>query len=174
VTWLPGSGPVSLTSATALVGHDGWGDGGFGDAAGTEVLLNDFLLIEELRASDRRALLAVLRELGQEAARYFRANLPPALATHSHVLALTHVPPFREASWHNGRESADDWLPFFACKAAGDALREAMAGRPDRRLTVLCGHTHGSGRCAPAQNIDVVTGGAEYGRPVVQLAIEVA
>lgn len=37
-----------------------------------------------------------------------------------------HVPPFREASWHQGRISDDDWLPHFTCKAVGDVLREAM------------------------------------------------
>jgi 3',5'-cyclic-AMP phosphodiesterase len=173
VTWLTDSGPVALTAQTALVGHDGWGDGGFGDAAGTEVMLNDFLLIEELRVPDRAALLAVLQDLGEEAARHFRTNLRLALAAHRHVVALTHVPPFREATWHDGRESDEDWLPFFACKAAGDAMRDAMAVNPDRRLTVLCGHTHGEGRCRPAPNIDVLTGGSEYGRPRVQPVIEI-
>jgi 3',5'-cyclic-AMP phosphodiesterase len=38
-----------LTPNTALVGHDGWGDGRLGDLNWSGVILNDFLLIEELR-----------------------------------------------------------------------------------------------------------------------------
>ena len=29
--WLPGSGVVALTPGTALIGHDGWADGGYGN-----------------------------------------------------------------------------------------------------------------------------------------------
>jgi Icc protein len=64
-------------------------------------------------------------------------------------------------------------LPFFACKAAGEALARVMAEHPDRRLTVFCGHTHGKGRCRVSSNIEVITGGAEYGRPRLQEVIEI-
>jgi len=39
--WLPATGIVTLTETTALVGHDGWADGRFGDWSGSRVLLND-------------------------------------------------------------------------------------------------------------------------------------
>ena len=90
-----------------------------------------------------------------------------------HVVVLTHVPPFREACWHEGKVSDDNWLPFFTCKAVGDALREAMAAAPDRRMTVLCGHTHGSGEAQILPNLRVLTGGAVYGKPCVQRVLEV-
>ena len=173
LTWLTISGPIPLTARTALIGHDGWGDGGYGNAEASPVMLNDFLLIEELRVTDRRALLAVLRQLGEEAAKHFRATLPQALRDHAHVLALTHVPPFREASWHEGRESDEDWLPYFVCRAAGEVLRVVMTAHPHRHLTVLCGHTHGEGECRVLSNLSVATGGAKYGRPRVQRVIDV-
>lgn len=173
LTWLPAAGVIRLTPRTALVGHDGWGDGGYGNAVGSPVVLNDFLLIKELRQSGRE-LLAVLRQLGEEAAGHFRAVLPAALQDHEHVLALTHVPPFREASWHEGRESDEDWVPYFACRMVGEELRNTMAAHPHRQLTVLCGHTHGSGECRVLPNLLVLTGGAEYGRPRLQRIIEVA
>ena len=56
-----------------------------------------------------------------------------------------HVPPFREACWHQGRISDDLWRPPFSCKAVGEALVEAMEAHPGREMTVLCGHTHGAG-----------------------------
>lgn len=48
-----------------------------------------------------------------------------------------------------------------------------MAEHPDRRLTVLCGHTHSPGVFRPAPNILVRTGGAEYGAPRIEDEIEV-
>ena len=83
-------------------------------------------------------------------------------------MVLTHVPPFREACWHEGRISDDNWLPHFTCKAVGDALLEAMAAAPDHRMTVLCGHTHGGGEAQVLPNLRVLTGDARYGQPVIQ------
>ena len=74
---------------------------------------------------------------------------------------------------YEGRIAEDDSLPFFCCGALGDALREAMAGRPDRQMTVLCGHTHSAGEAQPLPNLKVLTGGAEYGEPTVQRVLEV-
>src|SRR5690242_20725584 len=48
LVWLPLYGVVPLSKKTALVGHDGWADGRFGDYAASPVLLNDYVLIEEL------------------------------------------------------------------------------------------------------------------------------
>ena len=173
--WMPDAGVIPLTDATCLIGHDGWGDGRLGDYHGSDVLLNDFGLIGEFGGfheakADR---LAKLHALGDEAAAHFRAVLPDALAQFEHVLVLTHVPPFREACWHEGKTSGDDWLPFFTCKAVGDALAEAMQAASGRRMTVLCGHTHGAGEVEIIPNLRVLTGGAEYGKPSVQRLIEV-
>jgi len=172
LTWLTGTGVVELTTRTALIGHDGWGDGGFGNVTRTPVRLNDFELIDELRNAGKE-LPAVLRRLGAEAGSHFQTVLPEALLTHEHVVALTHVPPFREACWHEGRLSDDDWLPFFACRAAGEELQRQMWANPHRSLTTLCGHTHGSGECQALPNLTVLTGGAEYGQPRLQRIIEV-
>jgi 3',5'-cyclic AMP phosphodiesterase CpdA len=145
--WMPDAGVVPLSEKTCLVGHDGWGDGRLGDYHGSDVMLNDFGLIGEFDGfdEDKAARLAKLHALGDEAAAHFRAVLPDALSRFKYVVVLTHVPPFREACWHEGKTSGDDWLPFFSCKTVGDALVEAITAAPDRRMTVLCGHTHGGG-----------------------------
>lgn len=173
LTWLAATDVIALTSQTALIGHDGWGDGGYGRVTNRSPVLNDFRLIEELR-KERNQLLSVLRQLGEEAAAHFQSVLPFALRNHEHVIVLTHVPPFREAAWHEGHESDENWLPYFACHAAGETLRDLMEANPDRRMTVLCGHTHGAGECQPLPNLKVWTGGAEYGHPRVQRLIEVS
>ena len=172
--YLPRSGVVGLTEKTCLVGADGWGDGRYGDYWGRRVSVNDWRLIEEFDWLDDTKRLAKLNHLGDEAADHFKAILPGALERFEHVLVITHVSPFRESCWHEGRISDKDWLPHFACKAVGDVLSDAMAGHPEKKMTVLCGHTHGAGEAQILPNLRVLTGGAEYGRPVVQRVLEIA
>ncbi len=171
--WLPDAGLVPLTDETCLIGHDGWGDGRLGDYHGSDVMLNDWELIEEFDGfeEERAARLAKLNALGDEAAAHFRKVLPNALKRFRHVVVLTHVPPFRESCWHEGKISNDNWLPHFTCKAVGDALVKAMTPS-DRKMTVLCGHTHGGGEVQILPNLQVLTGGARYGAPVVQRVLE--
>jgi predicted phosphohydrolase len=171
--WLQASGVIALTQETALVGHDGWADGRYGDYEHSEVLLNDYLLIEELAGLDAEDRLRRLHALGDEAAAHFRAVLPDTLARFPRLIVLTHVPPFREACWHRGRISDDDWLPHFACRAVGEVLGEAMAAHPECEMTVLCGHTHSAGEAQILPNLRVLTGGAEYGQPEVQRVLYV-
>lgn len=172
--WLSEGEPVALAPGVALVGHDGWSDGRLGDYAGSRVMLNDYRLIEELAFLDPATRLARLNRLGDEAAAHVRATLPAALSRFSRVVFATHVPPFREACWHEGRISDDAWLPHFSCEAVGLALMEAMRSRPERELLVLCGHTHGAGVARILPNLEVRTGGAEYGMPRVQDVMEFA
>ena len=181
--WLPASGTVGLTATACLLGHDGWGDGRVGDFANPDFILNDFFLIKELttRAIPRsgpanpktkEAQLQIQR-LGDEAARHVAGLLPSALERYRRVIVLTHVPPFKEASWHMGHRSDPEALPFFVCQALGDVLLAAMRDRPDREMTVLCGHTHGSGTARILPNLECLTGGAEYGQPRLQRVLEI-
>ena len=171
--WLPSSGVVPLTESTALVGHDSWGDGRLGNARRSPIVLNDFLLIEDLYAKGMDGLLARLAALGDEAADHFERCLPQALATHRHVVLLAHVPPFPEACLHEGKIAGDDWLPFFTCHAVGRVLLRIMGEHPDRTMTVLCGHTHTPAVVKMLSNLEIRTGGAEYGSPQLQEVIVV-
>jgi len=157
-------------------------DGREGDFFRSDILLNDYLLIDELAEAlgDVRrlghefpqSLFDKLNELGDEAAAYFDSVLPQALEQASHVIVLMHVPPFRESCWHAGRTSDDNWAPHFVCQAAGEALKQVMQRYPDKRMTVLCGHTHGAGTADILPNLHVITAAAEYGKPVVQPLID--
>jgi hypothetical protein len=135
--------------------------------------MTDFYAIEDLANLDGPARFRRLAALGDEAAAHFRRVLPEAFVSFPCVLLLTHVPPFREACWHEGRISDDEFLPHFTCKAAGDALLEIMESHRDRDLTVLCGHTHGRGEVQILPNLKVVTGGARYGEPRLQRLVEI-
>ena len=171
--WMSGEGVVQVGDETGLVGHDGWADGRCGDYAMSRVMLNDYRLIRELSGLSPPARLAVLNALGDEAAAHFRRVLPEALARFPNVVALTHVPPFPETSWYQGRISDPSWLPHFCSHAVGEALLEAADAHPDRQLLVLCGHTHGGAGVQVRPNLRVVVGAAEYGQPVIQDVIDV-
>jgi len=170
--WLNDSGVTRLAENTVLIGHDGWGDGRLGDFWSSHVQLNDFLLIEDLARLTRPELLRQIQMLGDEAATHFKAVLSEALALAKHIVVVTHVPPFREAAWHEGRYSDASWLPFFACQAAGDVLLETMRKNPKKRMTVLCGHTHGGGAAQILPNLITHTGPADYGHPTIQNIFE--
>jgi 3',5'-cyclic AMP phosphodiesterase CpdA len=173
LTWLDEREAVALTKQTGLIGHSGWADGQYGDYTGSRVQLNDYRLISELAWLDRDTRGAKLAGLGREAADHISRVLPDALGRFQHVVVLTHVPPFREAAWYDGELCDDEWLPHFACRAVGEALLDIARDFPDRRLTVLCGHTHGDGEAQMLPNLRVITGAARYGQPQVQSLIRV-
>lgn len=177
-TWLRhASSKVEVASAAAepgifVVGNSGWYDARYGDES-TDLQLTDFLAIEELFAAQgeaRARLLEVCRTRADElAARLFEELGQAALAARevgeTELLCLTHVPPFAESAWHQGRASDARWAPFFSSKATGDVLLRFVEEYPDLTLHVLCGHTHGCGYHLPRARLHVWTGGARYGAP---------
>ena len=184
LNWLTESDPVWVTERTAVVGHGGWGDARAADFLKSDVILNDYLLIEEFREVNGDSvpcrdniltnnLMSALQSLGDEAADHFRRVLPKALEGCDHVLVLMHVPPFREACWHDGHLSDDNWAPHFTSVAAGEVLLEFMQQHPLKRMTILCGHTHSSGSAQIRDNLEVLTGDAVYGQPKVQRMFDV-
>ena len=173
LTWLPEVDYVPLSEKTALVGHGGWADGRYGDYQGSGVRLNDHRLIAEFKGRDAAERLELMQELAARSANHFRRALPQALDRFKRVIVLTHVPPFQEAAWHEGRAADRFYLPHFACKAVGDVIRSQAEERTDREILVLCGHTHGQGAVQVLPNLKVVTGGAIYGRPKAQAVFEV-
>jgi predicted phosphohydrolase len=176
--WMPESGVVELTPEVAVIGVDGWSDGRLGNAPGSPIVLNDWQAIEELRKGRKTTELwgkdfhlyeriPLLQALGDKEAGALRMPLLRALGCYQKVYVLTHVPPWKEATWHQGAHSEDDWLPWFSCKAVGDLIEECAAKHKDREITVLCGHTHGAGESQIADNIRAITGRAAYRDPEV-------
>lgn len=160
---------LSLNDKVAIVGHDGWADARVGDYMRSTVMMNDYRLIEELANHDKSSRLEVLQRLGDEAGSAVERLLCEATSDFDEVYLLTHLPPFREACWHDGAISNDEWAPHFTCMAVGHAIRDVMRKLPSKRLTVFCGHTHGGGICHPESlpNVTVETGAAVYGAPAI-------
>lgn len=162
-------GPVlPLSATTGVLGHDGWADARSGDYAGSEVLFNDYFLIEDLADLDAEARRVKLQELGDEAADALGVGLRQALAQYEQVVVLMHFPPFAAACWYAGGISTDEFLPHLCCTAAGEVLAATMREHPAQHATVLCGHTHGGGCVEIAPNLIVKTGAACYGAPRLQ------
>jgi 3',5'-cyclic AMP phosphodiesterase CpdA len=172
--WLPALGPVRLTAATTLVGVDGWGDARCGNLA-SRVRLADWQWIGDLdglMACPPEHRAQALQAVGADEAGTLRAQLE-TLEPSDELIVLTHVPPFAEACWHDGKPSEPDWLPWFTCIAVGEVLLEYARRVPRTRITVLCGHTHGRGEYRACDNLLVRTGGwapgeRDYGNPIVQ------
>ncbi len=171
--YVSGSGVIPLSSETALVGQDGWGDGRWGNYAQSPVRLNDQALIHDFQDLDRQAVLTKLNTLGDEEGHQMCGVLREALESYKKVLCLTHVPPFKEACWYQGKMGNDDWLPYFTCKAVGEVLVDLAQEFPSSDITVLCGHTHHGGTVEVASNLRVITGSAEYGAPCISKVFEI-
>lgn len=172
--WLHGS-TVKMNGKSALVGIDGWADGMIGNRDKSPIVLNDWHLIKEMADAgislDRKKRLRMLKKLGKEEAATLKPILAQALAQNDHVYLATHVPPWREAAWHEGEYSDDNWVPWFTCKAVGACIEEVSAEFPGKKVTVLCGHTHGGGYSKISDDIEVYTGGAEYYVPEIQTTL---
>lgn len=169
--YLPVSGVIPIDGVTCLVGVDGWADTRLGDWAESRVRLNDYLLIDELRGHTQAQLATVLQAISDAEAALARTLVRDALDRFKRVVFVTHVPPFEGAAWHEGKISDADWLPHFSSRSMGEMLLEEIDERSDRELLVLCGHTHGAGVYRPRSNVEVRTGGADYGAPEVQLPL---
>lgn len=164
---------LELTPTTVLVGVDGWGDGRFGDYWGSPVRLSDQECIQDFQGLDREGVLRTLRALGDAEAECLRTRVKQVVPSYPRVLLLTHVPPFKEACWYEGKVGNDDWLPYFTCQAVGEVLLETAKDYPRSEITVLCGHTHHAGMIKMCSNLTVITGSAEYGYPHLEQVFQV-
>ena len=164
--------PIDLGNRTWLVGDDGWGDATEGDYDNTPVRLNDFARIEDFYLHHPDRWKSLLNEQGAFSASRLRTKLNQLPADARHIIVATHVPPFCEACWYEGRTTDENWAPFFVCGQVGTVLSEFSRAHGNQQLTVLCGHTHHDGVAKIADNLTVYTGAATYGRPGVEGVLE--
>ncbi len=171
--YLTDLGPIQLSENSYLVGEDGWGDATEGNYEGSPVRLNDFARIEDFYLRDPAQWKAILSGLGSAAARRVAAKLADVPQEAKHILVATHVPPYCEACWYEGRTTDENWAPFFVCGEVGKTLRSFSQDRPYQQMTVVCGHTHHAGIAKITENQIVYTGAADYGSPRAEGTITV-
>jgi predicted phosphohydrolase len=169
--WLGRTDYVGLTDDAALVGHDGWYDGGYADWFRSKIVMTDYDAIRELRLLPPLVRHRRIDELSRESAGHIEAAARKAVADgYEAVYVATHVPPFAAASRApDGSPSDADWLPLMSSKHVGDALRRLADDYPAVRFEALCGHTHTRHELHVAKNLVCRVGGARYGAPWVSL-----
>ena len=139
LVYLTQEGVVELTPSTARSAMTA-GPTLAGPLRTFEVQLSDFVLIEELARYnkcgflDKRGLRRAMESLAAGGGRPSCQALPDAVSRYREVIAVTHVPPFREAAWHQGKPSGDDFLPYFASKIVGDVMLGVMRSHPNAKL----------------------------------------
>jgi len=167
LSWLNAAGVVELTPEIALVGHGGWYDARSGDPEGSNVIMNDFKVIEEFRDKERYGHIEKCREVAKQMAEEARPNLVAAARKYKQVFFATHIPPFRESCFYRDRISDKNWLPWFTNLTFGAMLADVASLFPEVKFTVLCGHTHSPGEYKHFENLTVYTGHSDYGNPQV-------
>ena len=174
---------IELTPKTAIIGHNGWYDGQYSDwwRHGVVIMQDYFLITDFYPDTPDRAkeihIFATMQRKARDCEYHVVNMLPKALDSYENVIFATHVPPFEEAAVYNGKKSDWRWMPNFSSKACGDALRR-VCRQPEyqnKKITVLCGHTHGKAKCHPMNNITCYTGYSDYKYPLrslVELEVE--
>lgn len=179
--WLDRAGVCVLNDQTALVGCGGWADAACGIPE-SRLIMIDWKQIKDFRdlgvtnyeimVGVRKPFIEKTQRLAKAAVRKVRPVLDEALKLRQDVIFATHYPPFREAAWHEGKMSEDNWAPWFTSIVMGKMLEEVAKLHPENRITVLCGHTHGEGFYQHSDNLAVFTGAARYGFPDVNEVFE--
>ena len=165
-----------LTNNTCLIGHDGWYDAENGNFAKSKFWpkgFPEFRYVDDLKYLPPDLLKQTLVNITRQASENLQIKLDKALSQYSIIYLATHVPPYREASWHLGKISDDEGAPFFSNKIIGEALTNKMLSYPDNKLIVLAGHTHSESIYNPIPNIHVYTSNAEYGAPCIYKVFDI-
>jgi hypothetical protein len=150
-----------------VVGVNGWYDAYYGNANST-IDINDFYDISELVSGlrYRDLLLDIIRERAGAEADRLAVMLKEVCSTDIDTIVVgTHVAPYAESAWHEGKQSDRDWLPWFSSASTGAVLDIYAKRHPNKTFIVLCGHSHSSGIHTPHENMTVYTGKARYSMP---------
>ena len=164
--------PVHLSETTALVGDDGWYDATAGTPHWSNVHMSDFDLILDFSGLGKFEVIEKAHQIGIKSAKRIEPKLRAAAKKYKRIIVAVHVPPWKEASWHQGRMSAPDWLPWFTHVEMGKVIEEVSKDFPDVKFDVFCGHSHSGGIVDVSETITCTTGAARYGDPQLAGVIE--
>lgn len=162
-----------LENGIYLVGVNGWADAGYGDFFENPFVLNDCKMIHDFYPLSANDLYNRVQRLGVESAENLRAKLLGLPLDTQKVVVATHVPPFEQCHYYEGKPSDRFMTPHFTCKAVGDVLMWFADAYPNISTTVICGHTHHAFDGYIKQNLRVVVGHADYGIPKLQPKLEI-
>lgn len=156
-----------------ITGVGGWFDAYNGNPY-SSVALNDFFLISELREGldEHSHLLQIIRSQAIQESKVLDKNLEEC-KDYETIFVCTHIPPYADASWHNGAPSDNEWVPWFSSGVLGNVLDKYSEMYPEKKFIVLTGHSHSPGVYQRSENLVVYTGRAVYGNPSLSGKIDV-
>jgi hypothetical protein len=169
--------PVSLGHRTALIGINGWANGRaddfFRNPWGLQFAdiewINDFRAFQQSDGDEAmRRSHTLMTELGTKSARRAEILVEQAFKKNNHVILVTHAPPFPRCCLFQNKLQAFNVTPLYCNSALGDRLGGLMLKHKDKKMTVLCGHTHSGWREKILPNLTCYVGHARYEHPTIQ------
>jgi|SRR5690606_762181 len=164
-----------MHDGAVVIGVGGWYDAFYGNKK-SPIELADFVEIDDLRRvayKNHDALLDEIRKKASDESDTLAKMMKVACEESDTIIVCTHVSPYRESSWHMGKPSDDDWVPWFASKSTGTVLDIYAKRYPQKKFIVLTGHSHSPGIFEKYDNLIVFTGKAKYGFPDVAGNIDI-
>lgn len=175
--YLPNMSYESLSPTTAIVGHNCWYDGFYGEPKQSSMFLNDWRLIKEFTEVDAffnvNKRLEVCRKLAETGMRHIHNGIKAASRYAKKIIVVSHFVPFPEAHYFRGRLGDKYSQPWYVSRMLGDLLVTAADTFPNIEFVSLCGHTHGECTLQKKNNLNVIVAGAEYTKPKVQCILNV-
>lgn len=177
---------MQLSPGVMLIGHDAWYDAFNGNPNNNQFMMNDWIRIADfnsaLKASsagtslNKNAVIEIARRLAHQATVHVVNGIKSAVKQSSHIIIMTHVPPFKES--YNSSEkhkglSSQDVIPWYTSRMMGDAIFAAAKAYPNVKFTVLSGHLHSHYEQELLNNLTVRVGKSVYGSPQLAGFIEI-
>ena len=165
IHWLQNEAPIKFETFD-MVGVTGWYDAYHGNT-NSKVTLNDWYCITELMpgVSNRDLLISLIREEAGKQADILYKQLKETTA--NTIIVVTHIPPYKEASWYQSEMSDyNTWLPWMSSASTGATIDRYANANPDKNIVVICAHTHSPG-IYQKKNVTVYTTKSIMGAPDV-------
>jgi predicted MPP superfamily phosphohydrolase len=170
---------VKLNNSTVLIGSDGWYDGINGNVADSEIIMNDWLKINDFapairptvmgRSLDKGIILQIARSICKASVAHVFKGIKATADDFDHLIIATHFPPFVESytkAKFDGID-ADLVIPWYTSRMMGEMLLSAAKTYPNTQFTVLSGHTHGRFTGDILPNLHAKVGKSQYGAPQI-------
>ena len=170
--------PVRLSDTVYITGDDGWYDALYSNYKESSFLMNDWFSIGDFSISgasrnnkyliNKDVIVSVARGLASDSADRLSTKVTTLLQTNksvSEIIILTHVPPFEEASWHDGARADRNSLPWYSSKIMGMMLRDLATTYPHVKFNVFAGHTHSRYSNQISKNLFINVGPSKYSQP---------
>lgn len=166
---------LSLSTKTAVVGHDGWYDAVNGNWKASRFEMLDWSYISDFTQirGNKAKIVERCQKLASESVSHIRLGIEAAIQDgYKNIVVLTHVPPWAQSHIHEGKIGSDSAQPWFTSWVLGDFLENIAIAHNDCTFTVFAGHTHGKFKGKIRDNLMCYVGYSRYGSPELQDIIE--